>query len=313
MENQTPEQKLKLSNKRVEEYAENERKKNRVIYLIMAILPFIVLFACFAYSHSQKSLVTQINEAIKASDQATIDVLLPNVDDLETLDEHNETMLMVACEAGHAEMIEWLLIHEVDPNYAPSGAATPLELYCSYGYKTGADTLTRLLRAGASIKDFRYTSPIFCLGERLKWMTPEERDVAFEEILILYDKGDKLTNGKTTLFHYAAQYNQEELATELLKTAAGAHLLSLQDENGKTPYDLALANGSAAIQRLLRAFEEGIREEYENPGHLQEPTGELVDEEEEEDNLDELIAALGGLDPHAVDAPIVTETEPASE
>lgn len=278
MEILTPEEKLK------------EKKLYKTLYTVLCILPIIAILAIAGYFHSQKVIVDNINSAVKTGNINEAKEWAAQLDDLETLDSNNETLLMVACETGSEDMIDWALANGADPNYAPKGATTPLELYCSFGFRAGPKSLTRLLKAGADVRQCVYTPPIFRLAEKLLWMTPEERDIAFQEMLLLYHGGDKIRHNNTTLFHYAAQFDNVELAEALLMTVAGAKQLAEEDSNGKTPYDLALANGSAKVQRLLRRFEEGLLEELNKDESIESEDTDPVKDNKEE--LDALINSL---------------------
>lgn len=291
------------------EEKQKEKKLYKTLYIILIILPLIGLLTIWTYFSAQKSLLNDINGLIKSGQIEEAKELAAQLEDLELLDENNETLLMVACEMGSSEMIEWALAHNADPNYSPRGATTPLELYCSFGFRGGPETLMRLLKAGAQVQSYRYNPPIFCLAEKLIWMTPSERDVALEEMLILYHSGDKIRHNGTTLFHYAAQYDNEELATALLSTAAGAKQLAEKNQDGKTPYDLALEYGSAKIQRLVRRFQEGLLEILDEPTQP-EYEQEIVDNKDE---LDALINSLYEQSTQSQNATEPVESEPATE
>lgn len=291
------------------EEKQKEKKLYRSIYILLVALPIIAILTVFGYFASQKSLATQATDAIRAGNIEEAKSFAIQLDDLQTQDKNRETVLMVACETGCSEIIEWALAHDADPNYAPVGATPPLELYCSFGFRGGVKTLVRLIRAGADVKNYQFTPPIFCLAERLLYLTPEERNLVFEEMLVLYNSGDKIRYNDTTLFHYAAQYDNEELAMALLQTAEGAKQLGELNKDGKTPYDLALANGSAKIQRLVRRFQEGLLEILDEP-----PQPE--DEQEIVDNKDELDALINSLYEQSTQSQNATEpveSEPATE
>ena len=274
----TPEEKLK------------EKKLYRTLYIILCVLPIIAFLTVIGYSQSQKTILNNANDAIKVGNVEEAIDWATQLDSMETLDDNNETLLMVACEKGSADMIDWALVNGADPNYAPRGAMSPIELYCSFGFRAGTKPLARLIKAGANVKQYVYTPPIFRLAEKLLYMTPEERDIAFQEMLLLYHAGDKIAYNGTTLFHYVAQFDNAELAEALLMTAAGVKQLLEKDPNGQTPYDLALANGSADVQRLLRKFEEGLLEQLEQEGiEAPEETEPVKDNKAE---LDALIDSL---------------------
>lgn len=273
------------------EEKQKEKQLYRRLYTLLIILPIIALITVVGYFASQKSLLNQANEAIKAGNIEEAKEFAIQIDNLEMLDKNYETLLMVACEAGSAEMVEWAIFHGADPNFAPRGATTPLELYCSFGFRAGPKTLIRLLRAGADVQTYQFTPPAFCLANKLLYMTPEEREIAFEEIVILYESGDKMKHNDSTLFHYAAQYDNEPLAISLLQTTAGVKLLVEQDSDGKTPYDLALLNGSSTVQRLLRRFEENLLEELNKEPSVDEEV-ENTPPEDNKEELDRLINSL---------------------
>lgn len=280
MEFLTPEEKLK------------EKKLYRNIYILLCVLPLVALGTIFGYFLSQESLANKANDAIRAGNVEEAKSYAIQLDDLQTQDKNNETVLMVACENGCSEVIEWALAHGADPNYAPKGATTPLELYCSFGFRGGAKTLSRLLRAGADVKIYQFKPPTFCLAERLLYMTSEEREVAFDEMLVLYQNGDKIVYEDTTLFHYVAQYDDEDLAKALLSTVAGAKQLGAVNADGKTPYDLALQNGSAKVQRAIRKFEEGVLNALDNDKNDNEADAEENEYTYSQEEMDALINSL---------------------
>jgi ankyrin repeat protein len=110
------------------------------------------------------------------------------------------------------------------------------------------------------------------------------------------------------LFHYAAQYDNEELAMALLQTAEGAKQLGELNKDGKTPYDLALANGSAKIQRLVRRFQEGLLELLDEKPQTEEQ--EVVDNKDE---LDALINSLYEQSAQSQPPTEPVESEPVTE
>ncbi len=281
MEFLTPEEKLK------------EKKLYRNIYILLCILPLIAFGTIFGYFLSQKSLVNKANDAIRAGQIEEAKAYAMQLDDMQTHDNNTETILMVACENGCSEIIEWALAHGADPNYAPRGATSPLELYCSFGFRGGAKTLSRLLQAGADVKNYQFKPPMFCLAERLLYMTSEEREIAFAEMLILYHNGDKIQYDNTTLLHYVAQYDDEALAKALLSTVAGAKQLGMLNTDGKTPYDLALQNGSAKVQRVIRQFQEGLLDALENEDN---PEDINSGEDEYTYNQEEMDALINSLE-----------------
>ena len=293
MEILTPEEKLK------------EKKLYNRIYVLLCVLPIVALLTVFGYFLSQESLVNKANNAIRAGNIEEAKSYAIQLDDMQQQDKNNETVLMVACENGCSEFIEWAITHGADPNYAPPGSTPPLELYCSFGFRGGAKTLSRLLRAGANVQNYQFKPPMFCLAERLLYMTQEEREIAFDEMLLLYQNGDKIQYEDTTLLHYVAQYDDEDLAKALLSTVAGAKQLGITNADGKTPYDIALINGSAKVQRVFRRFEEGILAELENDSKLEEPV-----EEEPVDNKAELDALINSLQQTHNQQP-TEETEPS--
>ena len=286
------------------EQKKQEKKLYKTLYGILIVLPVLALLTIFGYTQSQITIAQNATEAIQAGD---VDLAKEWASQLDSMEQHNrnrETVLMVACESGVAEMVEWAIAHDADPNYAPRGAMTPLELYCSFGFRAGAPTLNRLLRAGARVNNYLLTPPIFCLGTKLIWMTAEEREIAFDEMLLLYKSGDKMQYNGVTLFHYAARYDNEPLAYELLCSVAGAKQLAMEDPDGYTPYELALQNGSSAIQRLVRRFEEGLLAEQESTP---------IETTKPEDNKDELDALINSLQEQASQKQEISEEPESTE
>ena len=283
------------------EQKKQEKKLYKTLYAILIALPIVALLTIFGYTQSQITIAQNTTDAIQAGD---IELAKEWAEQLDSLEQHNrsrETVLMIACEMGAAEMVEWAIAHDADPNYAPRGAMSPLELFCSFGFRAGAPTLNRLLRAGAKVNNYLLTPPIFCLGTKLIWMTPEEREIAFDEMLLLYKNGDKMQYNGVTLFHYAARYDYEPLAYELLCSVAGAKQLAAEDPDGYTPYELALQNGSSSIQRLVRRFEEGLLAEQE----IKEPEATKP-----EDNLAELDALINSLQEQGAQKQETSPSEP---
>ena len=64
-----------------------------------------------------------------------------------------------------------------------------------------------------------------------------------------------------------------------------------QDSDGKTPYDLALLNGSSTVQRLLRRFEENLLEELNKEPSVDEEV-ENTPPKDNKEELDRLINSL---------------------
>lgn len=274
----------------MQELAPKVDKTQKIINIFLCILPALALLTILFYCGSQKSVATQVTTAIKFGDNETAIELIEQIESMQQTDNDRETILMVACESGNAEIIELALNKGAKPNYCPSGALTPLELYCLYGYHAGQDTLYTLLKLGANPIRYEQTPPLYCLTDKLQWTQPDEREVIEEEIILLLKAGSPLTYNDTSILHYAAQYNLGSVAEYLVHTVEGAKLLAMKDENGKTPYEVAISHGAASVQRAIRHFEEELKAELEEN---ETPIEDSI-EVEEIPSLDELIESLMG-------------------
>ena len=161
------------------------------------------------------------------------------------------------------ETITYLLDLGADVNYTIEGELTPLELFCSKGYEAGKETLLALLKAGAKQDQYTKMSPILHLAQSFGLMTEEQLEVATDEAIVLLQHGAPLQYETTSLLHLAAENNMADFFYTIVHSKKGLVLLSMEDQNGKTPWEVAVSCGAVDVQRVIRNLETEFEEEQD--------------------------------------------------
>ena len=238
--------------------------KLNITCLIVGLIA-VICSCILIYIIDQETYIDKACAAIEANDNDVAIQYLKKIKNYNSIGQRKETVLMVACESGNAEIIAFLLTQDLDVNYCPNGALTPLELFCQTGYKAGIDALDLLLEYGVKQSNFSEKPAVFYLAENLYWMEDEERIIAEELILSLMQNGAPFGYKTTTILHEITKADSADLFDILVHTTQGLALLNTKNSEGKTPWDISIQYGAVDVQRVIRFLEEELRQE-QNPG-----------------------------------------------
>ena len=231
------------------------------VALIIALICSVALF--FIADHEEK--VDLACQAIINNQNSVAKTYVDNLWNIDGAGTTHYTVLMAACESGNTEMIRYIIDRGADPNHSPNGMYTPLELYCQSGYLGGHEILDAMFAAGLKQSIYTVKPAIFILAENFFWLKDNNKSIATEIAIRLLQKGAPMGFQNTTLLHAAAKGDMDDLFYTIVHTHEGLSMLNAQDENGDTPWSVAVKNGSTGVQKVIRALEEEYKEEQDNP------------------------------------------------
>ena len=231
-----------------------------VVFFALIAAFFSLLFLLITH---QEKLVDEACLAIKGGDQETAIEYIDKIWNINSVGRQHETVLMAACEVGSSEMIQYIINLGADVNKTSRGYMTPLELFCEYGYEAGCDTLSLILEAGVKQSNFTISPAVFYLADDFCWMTEEQKELAAKETILLLQNGAPFGYQKTSLIHLTAKADMDDLFYTLVHTKEGLNLMTMEDENGDTPWDIAIKNGSISVLRVIRNLETEYNEVLE--------------------------------------------------
>ena len=157
--------------------------------------------------------------------------------DLGHFDGENGTLIHVAVEEGMEEIVALLLDRGADVQALDNRGRTPLHRALNPGHAKRSETVINMLIAYGAQIDIRAAIGI--------------GDIAGVSQLLDEDPSIITTRGigGMTLLHFAAEYNQPELASMLLERGAVADIVS---DAGDIPFDLASKRGHHVVAEILR-------------------------------------------------------------
>lgn len=248
-------------------------------FFIAAFIALIcaVFILCNFY---QDDVFIDARESIVKNDVESLDLCVSKMWDIDMIGPGKQTLLMVACENGSVDAIEYLINHGADVNKSPSGCMTPLELYCSLSYEAGEYGL--LLLIDSNVKQSKYTvkPAVFHLADQYYWMNDSQKALATEETIWLLKYGAPLGYNNTSLLHMAAKGNMGDLFYTIVHTTQGLSMLNMKDENGQTPWEIAVEYGAVSVQKVIRNLETELKEEEENGSNIGSTNpDDIVDED----------------------------------
>lgn len=239
-----------------------ERNKVGIEFFITAFVAMVASALLLIILHQQE-MIDAACVAIENYAQEDAESYIDQVWDINGCGLRKETMLMVACEVGNEEAIEYLLNKGADPNKTVAGNLTPLELFCRDGYNAGERALLLLLNAGVRQSIYTVKPAIFHLADNYYWMTDEQKALATEETIWLLKYGAPLGYKDTSLLHLAAKSNMADLFYTIVHTREGLYMINMRDGDGNTPWSVAVINGAVDVQRVIRNLETESEEEQE--------------------------------------------------
>jgi ankyrin repeat protein len=158
--------------------------------------------------------------------------------DLGHFDGENGTLIHVAVEEGLEEMVSLLLDRGADVQALDNRGRTPLHRALNPGHAKRSETVISMLISYGAQTDIRAA---IGLGD-----AAQVTQLLDEDPSIITTRG----TGGMTLLHFAAEYNQPELASMLLERGAAPDIVS---DAGDTAFDLASSRGHHAVADILRA------------------------------------------------------------
>ena len=158
--------------------------------------------------------------------------------DLGHFDGETGTLIHVAVEEGLEEMVTLLLDRGADVQALDNRGRTPLHRALNPGHARRSEKVINMLISYGAQIDIRAA---IGLGDAARVAQLLDEDPG-----IITTRG----TGGMTLLHFAAEYNQPELAGILLERGAAADIAS---DAGDTALDLASRRGHHAVADILRA------------------------------------------------------------
>jgi len=73
--------------------------------------------------------------------------------------------------------------------------------------------------------------------------------------LLLLQNGAPLGCGNTSILHLAAKSDMSDLFYVLVHTTEGIGFLTMKDQEGNTPWDVAMQYGAVSVQKVIRDLE----------------------------------------------------------
>ena len=239
-----------------------------LIALLASILLLLIIY--------QEETIDKACSSIKNNQNEMAQHYIDQIWDIDSCGQEGQTVLMAACQSGNRQMIAYILEKGADPNKTISGRLTPLELFCRDGYKGGKEALLLLLKSG--VKQSKYTTKpaVFFLADAFYWMEQEDKAIATEQAILMLQYGAPIGYGKTTLLHSAAKANMGDLFYTLVHSKEGLYAINAVDENGDTPWTLAVKHGSVSVQTVIRNLEKEYEEEQNQNG--KDPFDSMLDQ-----------------------------------
>jgi ankyrin repeat protein len=266
-----------------------------IVFFIATLLAAICSITLLFIDHNE-TIVTLGCEAIAQEDNELAKQYIDRAINIDGVGNNKQTMLMTACDVGNSEMIIYLLNSGADANKTMPGHPTPLELFCQNGYNAGKRTLEILIRNGAKQKEYTIKPALFHLADNFYWMNDEQKKEATEEAILLLQNGAPLEYDGTSLLHIAAKSDMSDLFYTIVHTSQGLQLLTKQDTDGMTPWQVAVKNGSIDVQRVIRNLETEFEEEQNENTQQTDPIEPPSSDDLENEQLPTVDAPLGSID-----------------
>jgi ankyrin repeat protein len=163
-----------------------------------------------------------------------------------TAEEQISDALYLACRNGQVDVVRYLLSKNPDLSFRAYLGATPLHWACFSGSRAVVDLLTQS-GADSTARDETWdcTPRSFGICVAANWGLAHLVRAQLDDDPCLANAMD----GRTSPLHEAARNNRLEVVRLLLERGAEPQL---QDDDGRTPLDLATERGHDAVTDLLR-------------------------------------------------------------
>lgn len=230
-----------------------------VIAFICALLLFVIV--------DQEEKIDNLKNAIEQNNTEAAKVYVDELININIPGKNNKTALMLACEYGNGELIEYVVQKGADVNYAPNGMPTPLELFCEKGYCAGPDALRTMFSAGLKQSKYTLQPAIFTLANNFYWMDDEQKEEATEVVIVLLKNGAPLGYNDTTILHLAAKADMDDLFYTVVHTQEGIYMLNAKNEDEQTAWEIAVKFGAINVQKVIRNLEQEYKDEQGNQGN----------------------------------------------
>ncbi|KAK0159713.1 hypothetical protein PV327_010799 [Microctonus hyperodae] len=201
-------------------------------------------------------MAEKVREACARGETARLTRLLDD-DDVKPLpDEHGRSPLLIAAAAGHVEVCQILLRHDVDVNTPDNSGITPLQRAAAEGH---LEVVEVLLKHGA---DIARQDTVNNYGDTPLHTSARYGHAGVTRILIsaLCRVSDQNKNGDTSL-HIAAAMGRRKLTRILLEAGCDR---SLRNKQGETAKDIARRKNLSEILDIINKLRSKSRSRSKN-------------------------------------------------
>ena len=193
-----------------------------------------------------QSQSTPLHLALSKGDADTVQLLIEHGADVYAKDQSQSTPLHLASSRGDADTVQLLIKHGADVHAQDQDKSTPLHLASSNGY---AETVRVLTEHGADVhaRDESQSTPLHMASSSPSWRNGERT------VRLLIDHGATVNvYDKTheTPLHRLSSCRDPIAHSLSLLLENGANV-DVEDDEGFTPYQIALAEEHYKIARLL--------------------------------------------------------------
>ncbi len=216
---------------------------NAVVRTATAIAALHVLCACAGHA---------LHDAIRANDAEGFRAALAEGEDVEAI-HRKDSPLLLASWLGRTDMVALLLDAGADPNAANNEKQVVALHTAAHSGHLGIVDL--LARAGARLEAKNING-----HTALHLASMEGHTAVVERLLELGSDIDAQANGRVTPLHEAAFLGRGKIVELLLRHGADAHARTAP---GKTPEDLARAQGHPEIAAVFESVRSGERRSFE--------------------------------------------------
>ena len=203
-------------------------------------------------------MVTPLVAALRGRYFKVAELLYRHGADVDVLNIRGRTPLHIACMVEHLDIMHWLLDHGASMNAQDNLLYTPLHLAAILGRLQAARILIEH-NADIHIRGYKGMSPLH--GAAIHWTKGDQDDIM--QVLLDHDANpnvwDARDDNNATPLHYSSWFQHSGGGTSSGGTVEGTRLLlkhgaiiDAEDNDGKTPLQLALDHGREDIEICLK-------------------------------------------------------------